>query len=32
LKEETLERSLWRIRFGRGHEPVARNATDRMNE
>ena len=32
LKEEALDRSLWRIRFGRGHEPVARNDMDRMNE
>jgi len=32
LKEEALDRSLWRIPFGRGREPVARNATDKMNE
>jgi hypothetical protein len=29
LKEETLDCSLWRTRFGRGYEPVIRRTTDR---
>jgi hypothetical protein len=27
LKEEVQDRSLWRTRFGKGYEPVARHAT-----
>jgi hypothetical protein len=27
LKEETLDRSMWRARFGRGFEPVVRQTT-----
>ena len=27
LKEEALDRSMWRDRFGRGFEPVARQTT-----
>jgi hypothetical protein len=32
LKEEALDRSQWRSRFGRGYGPVARQTTERMNE
>jgi len=28
LKEETLDRSLWRIGFGRGYGPVLRQTTE----
>ena len=28
LKEEALDRSLWRTRFGRGHGPVVRQITE----
>jgi hypothetical protein len=28
LKEEALDRTLWRIRFGRGYGPVVRQTTD----
>jgi hypothetical protein len=28
LKEEALDRTLWRIRFGRGYGPVVRQATE----
>jgi hypothetical protein len=28
LKEEALDRTLWRTRFGRGYEPVGRQATE----
>jgi hypothetical protein len=31
LKEEALDRTLWRIRFGRGYGPVVRQATEWMN-
>jgi len=31
LKEEALERSMWRNRFGGGFEPVVRQNTERMN-
>jgi len=27
LKEEVLDRTMWRVRFGRGFEPVVRQAT-----
>jgi hypothetical protein len=27
LKEETLDRTMWRVRFGRGFGPVARQTT-----
>jgi len=27
LKEEALDRTLWRTRFGRGHEPLVRQTT-----
>jgi hypothetical protein len=30
LKEETLDRILWRTRFGRGHRPVVRQTTELM--
>jgi hypothetical protein len=30
LKVEALDRTLWRIRFGRGYGHVIRQATDRM--
>ena len=32
LKEEALDRTVWRIRFGRGCGPVARLTTGLMNE
>jgi hypothetical protein len=32
LKEEALDRTLWRTRFGRGYGPVVRQTTERMNE
>ena len=28
LKEEALERTLWRTRFGRGYRPVIRQTTE----
>jgi len=28
LKEEALNRALWRTRFGRGHKPVVRQTTE----
>jgi hypothetical protein len=31
LKEEALDRTLWRTRFGRGYGPVVRQATEWMN-
>ena len=32
LKEEALDPTMWRNRFGRGFEPVVRQNTERMNE
>jgi hypothetical protein len=32
LKEEALDRTLWRIRFGKGYGPVVRQNTEWMNE
>jgi hypothetical protein len=32
LKEEALDRTLWRIRFGSGYGPVVRQTTEWMNE
>jgi hypothetical protein len=32
LKEEALNRTLWRTRFGRGYGPVVRQTTEWMNE
>jgi len=32
LKEEALDRTLWRIRFGRGCGPVARRTTQWMRQ
>jgi hypothetical protein len=32
LKEEALDRNLWRTRFGRGYGPVVRQTTEWMNE
>jgi hypothetical protein len=32
LKEEALDRTLWRTRFGKGHGPVVRQTTERMFE
>jgi hypothetical protein len=32
LKEEALDRTLWRTRFGRGNRPVIRQTTERMND
>ena len=31
LKEETLDRTVWRNRFGRGDGPVVRQITEEMN-
>ena len=31
LKEEALDRTMWRARFGRGFEPVARQTAKGMN-
>jgi hypothetical protein len=31
LKEEALDRTIWRARFGRGFGPVVRQTTKRMN-
>ena len=32
LKEEALDRTMWRARFGRGLGPVVRQTAKRMNE
>jgi hypothetical protein len=32
LKEEALDRAVWRARFGRGFGPVVRRTAKRMNE
>jgi hypothetical protein len=32
LKEEALDRTMWRARFGRGFGPVIRQTTELMNE
>jgi hypothetical protein len=32
LKEEALDRILWRTRTGRGYGPVVRQTTEWMNE
>ena len=32
LKEEALDRTMWKNRFGRGFEPVVRQNTESMNE
>jgi hypothetical protein len=32
LKEEALDRTLWKTRFGRGYGPVVRQITEWMNE
>ena len=32
LKEEALDRTMWRARFGRGFGPVIRGITKEMNE
>ena len=32
LKEEALDRTMWRARFGRGFGPVVRQTTKLMNE
>jgi hypothetical protein len=32
LKEEALDRSQWRSRFGRGYGPVVRQTTESMNK
>ena len=32
MKEETLDRTMWRARFGRGFGPVVRQTAERMNE
>jgi hypothetical protein len=32
LKEEALDRTMWRNRFGGGFEPVVRQNTEWMNE
>jgi hypothetical protein len=32
LKEEALDRTLWRTRFGKGYGPIVRQTTRRMNE
>jgi hypothetical protein len=32
LKEEALDRTLWRTRFGRGYGPVVRQTAKWMNE
>jgi hypothetical protein len=31
LKEESLDRTLWRTSFGRGYGPVVRQTTEWMN-
>jgi hypothetical protein len=32
LKEEALDRTMWRARFGRSFEPVVRQTTKGVNE
>ena len=32
LKEEALDRTMWRVRFGRGFGPVVRQTAERINE
>jgi hypothetical protein len=32
LKEEALDRTLWRTRFGKGYGPVVRQTTEWMND
>ena len=32
LKEEALDRTTWRNRFGRGYGPLVRQTTELMNE
>ena len=32
LKEESLDRTLWRARFGRSYRPVVRQTAKSMNE
>ena len=32
LKEEALDRTMWRARFGRGFGPVVRQTAEGMNE
>jgi hypothetical protein len=32
LKKEALDRSMWRVRFGRSFEPVVRQANKLINE
>jgi hypothetical protein len=32
LKEEALDRTQWRTRFGRGYAPVVRQTAERMND
>jgi len=32
LKEEAVDRTMWRARFGRGFGPVVRQTTKRMNK
>jgi hypothetical protein len=32
LRENALNRTLWKTRFGRGYGPVARQTTEWMNE
>jgi hypothetical protein len=32
LKEQALDRTMWRTRLGRGYGPVVRQTTERMNE
>ena len=32
LKDETLDRTMWRTRFGRGYGPVVRQTTKLLNE
>jgi hypothetical protein len=32
LKEEALDRTMWRVRFGRGFGPVVRRTAKLMNE
>jgi hypothetical protein len=32
LKEEALDRTMWRAGFGRGFGPIVRQTTKRMNE
>jgi hypothetical protein len=32
LKEEALDSTMWRVRFGRGFGPVARQITKQIND